>query len=401
MTGGPVLRAECRLCGYAGPFDTEAPTGTVTGDRGDRHGTRARADGDAAGPERGQGPGRRARRLPAAGAAAPHRHRHRPRRAGPHPLRAHPGLGLPALRRTRPDPARHAMPRRLAPRPRTRHRPRPGHRGAAGPGHRPRRGASRPGRPRQRRPRHGRAGRADRRAGRADHRRGDARQRAPGPAAPPPVHQAQAGRRAAAPPPGQHPDGRQDLHRAGRQDLPAVPVRHADLPVLWPGRRGRSTRRPGHLRLHAGPPGTRCTSPRCSTGSSRTCAATVGYDLQYFAAIEPQRGSPRTSTSPSAAPSPAPSSARSSPPPTTRSGGPPPRPSSTTAGTCRSGTSTPAPTSTRTPAKCCRPGTRPSTPSATRTSRCTWPGSVPGSTPRACSPDPGTPAGASATSPST
>ena len=36
-------------------------------------------------------------------------------------------------------------------------------------------------------------------------------------------------------------------------------------------------------------------------------------------------GSPRTSTSPSAAPSPAPSSARSSPPPTTRSGGPPPQ----------------------------------------------------------------------------
>ena len=22
-TGGPVLRAECRLCGYVGPFDTE------------------------------------------------------------------------------------------------------------------------------------------------------------------------------------------------------------------------------------------------------------------------------------------------------------------------------------------------------------------------------------------
>ena len=36
----------------------------------------------------------------------------------------------------------------------------------------------------------------------------------------------------------------------------------------------------------------------------------------------PSDGSPRTSTSPSAAPSPAPSSARSSPPPTTRSGGP-------------------------------------------------------------------------------
>ena len=29
-------------------------------------------------------------------------------------------------------------------------------------------------------------------------------------------------------------------------------------------------------------------SPRCSAGSSRTCAATLGYDLQYFAAIEPQ-----------------------------------------------------------------------------------------------------------------
>ena len=51
----------------------------------------------------------------------------------------------------------------------------------------------------------------------------------------------------------------------------------------------------------------------------------VGYDLQYFAAIEPQRGSRRTSTSRSAAPSPAPSCARSSPPPTTRSGGPPPQ----------------------------------------------------------------------------
>jgi hypothetical protein len=22
-TGNPILRAECRLCGYAGPFDTE------------------------------------------------------------------------------------------------------------------------------------------------------------------------------------------------------------------------------------------------------------------------------------------------------------------------------------------------------------------------------------------
>ena len=55
------------------------------------------------------------------------------------------------------------------------------------------------------------------------------------------------------------------------------------------------------------------------------------------------------------------------------------------------------PTSTRPPGKSCPPGTRRSTPSATRTSRCTWPGSATGSTPRACSPDPRTPAGASAT----
>jgi ribosomal protein S27AE len=25
--GGPVLRAECRLCGYGGPFDTDAADG--------------------------------------------------------------------------------------------------------------------------------------------------------------------------------------------------------------------------------------------------------------------------------------------------------------------------------------------------------------------------------------
>jgi hypothetical protein len=34
---------------------------------------------------------------------------------------------------------------------------------------------------------------------------------------------------------------------------------------------------------------TRCTSRRCSTGSSRTCAEILGHDVQYFAAVEPQR----------------------------------------------------------------------------------------------------------------
>ena len=81
----------------------------MTGTAGET--TTGRAAGDAAGPERGQGPGRRARRVPAAGAAAPHRDRHRPRRAGPHPVRAHPRLGVPAVRRAGPDPAGRAMPR--------------------------------------------------------------------------------------------------------------------------------------------------------------------------------------------------------------------------------------------------------------------------------------------------
>ena len=152
-TGGPVLRAECRLCGYAGPFDTDGTDwdGDLVTARADDAG---RADGRTAGPAGGQGPGRRARRLPAAGAAAPDRDRHRPRRAGPHPVRAHPGLGVPVVRRAGPDPAGRAMPRRLAPGPRTRHRPGPGDGGPAGAGHRPGRGAGRPGPAGQRRPRY-------------------------------------------------------------------------------------------------------------------------------------------------------------------------------------------------------------------------------------------------------
>src|SRR6266487_2069335 len=43
------------------------------------------------------------------------------------------------------------------------------------------------------------------------------------------------------------------------------------------------------------------------------------------------------------------------------------------------------------PANCCPPGTRPWTPSPTPTSRCMWPGSGPSSTPRASSPGPRTP----------
>ena len=50
-----------------------------------------------------------------------------------------------------------------------------------------------------------------------------------------PLHPAPPGRPGPAPPQGRPPDGRQDLHRPGRQDVPAVDVRHADLPVPMAG----------------------------------------------------------------------------------------------------------------------------------------------------------------------
>ena len=77
----------------------------------------------------------------------------------------------------------------------------------------------------------------------------------PGPAAP--LDPAPPGRPGPAPPQGQPADGRQDLHRAGRQDLPPVHVRHADLPVLRPGRSRTAhppTRPPTTM---TGRPGTR------------------------------------------------------------------------------------------------------------------------------------------------
>ena len=78
------------------------------------------------------------------------------------------------------------------------------------------------------------------RAGRGDHQGGHARQGRPGPpGAAAPLDPAPPGRPGPAPPQGQPAHGGQDLHRAGRQDLPPVPVRHPDLPVLRPGRRGR------------------------------------------------------------------------------------------------------------------------------------------------------------------
>ena len=80
----------------------------------------------------------------------------------------------------------------------------------------------------------------------------------------------------------------QDLHRAGRQDLPPVDVRHADLPVLRPGRRRRHPGRPGRLRLRPGRPG-RAAFAALFDRFIQNLRRYLGYDVQYFAAVEPQR----------------------------------------------------------------------------------------------------------------
>src|SRR5262249_48413332 len=77
-----------------------------------------------------------------------------------------------------------------------------------------------------------------------------------------------------------------------------------------------------------------------------------GYDVQYFATIEPQKGSHRMCTSLSAAPSRGPGCGRSSPPPTTRCGGPRQTPCGSRVTTCRFGTSTADATSTLRPESC-------------------------------------------------
>ncbi len=123
----------------------------------------------------------------------------------------------------------------------------------------------------------------------------------------------------------------------------------------------------------------------CSTGSSRTCAATSATTSSTSPPSNRKNAWLRTRTSRSAAPSPGRICGRSSPPPTTRSGGPPPAPCVTaTVTTCPSGMSHPATTSTPSRASCSPPGTRPSTTSARKTNPGTSPGSDPSSTPRAC-----------------
>ena len=261
-----------------------------------------------------------------------------------------------------------AVPGRLAPRGRTRPPARPGHRGPEVVDHpcgpKPSRSATRPhaagddtadfdeliteldeqitsaGHPRESRP-------------------GQARTAAP-------LHPPPPGRPGPAPPQGQPSHGRQDLHRAGRQDLPAVAVRHLDLPVLRPGRRGRSTRRPRHLRLRPRGPGRaglrRAVRPvHPEPAPLRRLRPAVLRRHRTPAAPRPARPHRHARHH-----RPRRDAAASWPPPTTRSGGPPPAPSNTTATSCRSGTRPPATTSTRPPGKSCPAGTRPSTPSARR-----------------------------------
>ncbi len=314
------------------------------------------ADGDAAGPGCRPRPGRRARRLPPAGAAAPHRHPHRPGEQVLVPC-GHTLASVcpPCAERARVLRAAQCRegwhldhepvidpddPRRLA----------------AQAGREARRDPGRAGPRRRPRARHGRAGRADRRAGRGDHRAGHARERParPGHAASP-LYPAAAGRRRICPGARSRPDGRQDLHRPGRQDVPAVDVRHADLPGL----------RQGHA------DGTPADPDRYDYGRAARDALHfaalfdrfiqnlrrfLGYDVQYFAAVEPQRRlAPHVHIAMRGTVSRA-ELRQVSPPPTTRSGGRTPPPSATTATSCRSGTRPAATTSIPRPARSCPPG---------------------------------------------
>ena len=104
-----------------------------------------------------------------------------------------------------------------------------------------------------------------------------------------PVDQAAARRTAAAAPQSGSADGRQDLHDAGRQDVPAVAVPHPHLPVLRasvnsdgtpadPDRYDYTAAARDALHFAA-------LFDRFIQNLRRYC----GYDLQYFAAIEPQR----------------------------------------------------------------------------------------------------------------
>ncbi len=110
------------------------------------------------------------------------------------------------------------------------------------------------------------------------------------------------------------------------------------------------------LTTTSGRPVTRCTSRRCSTGSSRTCAGSSAMTSNISPRSSHSGGSPRTSMWRSAALCPAPNCGRCSPRPITRCGGLPSARSGTTTRTCPSGTSPAVTTSIPRPASSCRPG---------------------------------------------
>ena len=145
---------------------------------------------------------------------------------------------------------------------------------------------------------------------------------------------------AAAPPQDRGEDDRQDLHRPGRQDVPAVDVPHPHLPQLRPRPRGRHPGRPGQPTTTSRRPAMPCTSRRCSTGSSRTCAGSSATTSNTSPPSNPNGGWHPIFTWPCAAPSPAPSCAAFWRRPITRCGGRTPPSSASTATTCPCGMST-------------------------------------------------------------
>ena len=202
--------------------------------------------------------------------------------------------------------------------------------------------------------------------------------------------------------PDDRPDDRPGLHDTGRQDLPAVDVPHPHLRQLRQSPRRRHPGRPGPLRLPASRPGrdplpgaVRPAHPepaplprlRRPVLRRHRTSETAGPARAHRV---PRRHLPRRSAR------------RSSPRPTTRSGGPPPTPCGTTR--------TDLPVWHEASGSYVDPAPGELLPTwdqaldaigPARSSPGTSPGSGPSSTPRACSPDPKTPAAASATSPST
>ena len=236
-----------------------------------------------------QRPGRRARRLHPPDPAAPHQPRHRRGGHRARPLRAHPRARLPVVRRTGQDAAGGAVPGRLAPRGRTRHRPRPGHRGPAVVDRETRRSPAAPRPGRQRRAGHHRPGRAPHRTGRGDHQGGHARQGAP------------------ARPARRH---RSTRRRQDAPDLPRRKVSPRTVGKTYTAPDGKTFRPSLFVTLtcpsygRVGEDGTPADPAAYDYDRAARDALTfaalfdrfiqnlrryLGYDVQYFAAVEPQR----------------------------------------------------------------------------------------------------------------